>query len=203
LFPIAIYKIINSINYSVPTESPWEIGINDEKDDPVAGTKYGYDKDVKELPHIIKVTGFSFTPIHKFVPKLQKNAYGGTYDNKDGTPLSYYINSTTQRPSPTISEWGKERFIALATSTGRDNNYDDDKNYTFGVKGIVGSNPLPSPSFPKIPPPTSLARRGSASNAVPVPARNSVVASPVQPPINTNAAIADISQATQLINRQF
>jgi hypothetical protein len=131
--------IINSINYSVPTESPWEIGINDGKDDPVAGTKYGYDKDVKELPHIIKVTGFSFTPIHKFVPKLQKNAYGGTYDNKDGTPLSYYINSTTQRPSPTISEWGKERFIALATSTGRDNNYDDDKNYTFGVKGIAKS----------------------------------------------------------------
>jgi hypothetical protein len=195
--------IINSINYSVPTESPWEIGINDGKDDPVAGTKYGYDKDVKELPHIIKVTGFSFTPIHKFVPKLQKNAYGGTYDNKDGTPLSYYINSTTQRPSPTISEWGKERFIALATSTGRDNNYDDDKNYTFGVKGIVGSNPLPSPSFPKIPPPTSLARRGSISNAVPVPARNSVVASPVQPPINTNAAIEDIRQATQIRNLRF
>jgi hypothetical protein len=34
--------IINSINYSVPTESPWEIGINDQ-----LGSKYGYDTSVK------------------------------------------------------------------------------------------------------------------------------------------------------------
>jgi len=190
--------IINSINYSIPTESPWEIGINDSV------SNYGYDTDVKELPHIIKVTGFSFTPIHKFVPKLQKNTYDGTYDNKDGTPLSYYIGKN-QRPSPTISEWGKERFIALATSTRTANNYDKDKNYTFGVSAIKAPNrTLPNnPVIPQSTLPTSLARRGSAFNAVPVPARNSVVISPVQPPINTTSAIEDIRQATQIRNLRF
>jgi hypothetical protein len=128
--------IINSINYSVPQESPWEIGINDEEDNPKLGTEYGYDTKVKELPHIIKVTGFSFTPIHKFVPKLQKNTYGNTYTNKDGSPLSYYIDPKTQKPAPTISEWGVQRYIALATGTAVGtgttvNNYDSpQENYT-------------------------------------------------------------------------
>jgi hypothetical protein len=122
--------IINSINYSVPSESPWEIGINDEKDDPAAGTKYGYDTSVKELPHIIKVTGFSFTPIHKFVPKLQKNTYEGVY-NKDNSGLD-----------KVISKWDQEggRYIALATgvSGSNVNNYDStvnkfgyQENYTY------------------------------------------------------------------------
>jgi hypothetical protein len=120
--------IINSINYSVPTESPWEIGINNKSGN-TPGDEYGYDTAVKELPHIIRVTGFSFTPIHKFVPKLQKNIYGNTYTNKDGTPLSYYIDPKTQKPAPTVSEWGVERYIALATGTAVGagttvNNYD-------------------------------------------------------------------------------
>jgi hypothetical protein len=156
--------IINSINYSVPTESPWEIGINDAFEE----SKYGYDTTVKELPHIIKVTGFSFTPIHKFVPKLQKNTYEGTYTGKK--TLSNVLSKFGKG-----DEAGKERYIALATGTDIGtgtitNNYDSPKeNYTFGVEGIVGSKSLPQ----------------------------------AQPPINTNAAIADISQATQPINRRF
>jgi hypothetical protein len=124
--------IINSINYTVPTESPWEIGINDEKDDPVAGTKYGYDTSVKELPHIIRVTGFSFTPIHKFVPKLQKNTYGGTYTDTRSDGVVPNV----------ISKWDQEggRYIALATgvSGSNVNNYDStvnkfgyQENYTY------------------------------------------------------------------------
>jgi hypothetical protein len=122
--------IINSINYSVPQESPWEIGINDTK---------GYDTSVKELPHIIKVTGFSFTPIHKFVPKLQKNTYDGVY-NEDGTNLDKVISRFGKG-----DDAGKERYIALATSPdvkigARTNNYDSSKvaegggyleNYTY------------------------------------------------------------------------
>ena len=119
--------IINSINYSVPTESPWEIGINDTDN---------YDTKVKELPHIIKVTGFSFTPIHKFVPKLQKNTYGNTYTNKDGTPLLNSDGKTISKSG--ISEWDQKggRYIALATGTAigagtLTNNYDSPKeNYT-------------------------------------------------------------------------
>jgi len=51
--------IIKSITYGVPQESPWEIGINE-----LGGT----DSSVKELPHMIKVTGMTFTPIQKFIP---------------------------------------------------------------------------------------------------------------------------------------
>jgi hypothetical protein len=56
--------IIKGINYSIPEESPWEIGIDEEgKSDPT----------VKELPHMIKVTGFQFIPIQDFVP--QKSSF--------------------------------------------------------------------------------------------------------------------------------
>lgn len=52
--------IIKSISYTIPTESTWEIGIND-------GGKY--DHSVKELPHMINVTGFDFVPIENTVPQ--------------------------------------------------------------------------------------------------------------------------------------
>ena len=59
---------LTSLNYTIPQESPWEIGINAEG---------GYDESVKELPHIITV-GLEFTPIHKFVPQK-----GGDPNNPD------------------------------------------------------------------------------------------------------------------------
>jgi hypothetical protein len=65
----------------------WEIGIKDNNEE-------GYDSSVNQLPHLIKVTGFNFIPIHEFVPKLVENTISGT----------------------------KERFIAL--STGGPTNYD-------------------------------------------------------------------------------
>jgi hypothetical protein len=67
--------IINSITYDIPEESPWEIGINDVGD---------YDSSVKELPHIIRVTNFSFTPIQNFIPSVQPQ------DDENG--LSRYIS---------------------------------------------------------------------------------------------------------------
>jgi hypothetical protein len=97
--------IINSINYSVPTESPWEIGINNNEN-------AGFDDTVKELPHIIRVTGFNFTPIHTFVPKLQQNKYDGIKGN--------------------ISEFGSERYIALSKDTSPNastTNYNLPNNY--------------------------------------------------------------------------
>ncbi len=56
--------IITQLTYDVPEESPWEIGINVEGDpaDP---------KSVRQLPHIIRVTNFQFTPIHTFRPEKQ------------------------------------------------------------------------------------------------------------------------------------
>ena len=51
--------IIRSLTYTVPMESTWEIGINESG---------RLDPSVKQLPHMIKVTGLQFTPIQKFVP---------------------------------------------------------------------------------------------------------------------------------------
>ena len=52
---------IKGITYTVPTECTWEIAIDN------AG---GSDSSVKELPHMIKVSGFTFTPIQEFVPRI-------------------------------------------------------------------------------------------------------------------------------------
>ena len=53
--------ILKSISYTIPNESTWEIGIDD------AG---GSDSDVKELAHMIEVTGFDFIPIESKIPQL-------------------------------------------------------------------------------------------------------------------------------------
>jgi len=52
--------IIKSISYTIPQESTWEIGIDEEG---------RYDNEVKELPHMISVTGFEFIPIENTVPQ--------------------------------------------------------------------------------------------------------------------------------------
>ena len=83
--------IINSITYDIPEESPWEIGINDTTGD---------DNSVKELPHIIRVTNFSFTPIQDFIPSIQ----------------------------PVGDENGSSRYISL--SSGDSNNYINNGNPT-------------------------------------------------------------------------
>jgi len=54
--------LITGFSYEMNEDNAtWEIGI----DDNTAGT----DSSVKELPHLIKVTGFNFIPIHTFVPR--------------------------------------------------------------------------------------------------------------------------------------
>ena len=55
---------ITSISYTIPDTSTWEIGIDG---------KGGSDHSVKELPHMIKVSGFNFTPIHTFLPEIVDN----------------------------------------------------------------------------------------------------------------------------------
>jgi hypothetical protein len=51
---------IESITYDIGEDSNWEIQINDDG---------GIDKTTSELAHIIKVTGFSFTPISNYLPQ--------------------------------------------------------------------------------------------------------------------------------------
>ena len=91
---------IRSINLGVPQESPWEIAIND------GGSS---DSSVKELPHIVKVSGFNFTPIHNFAPKVQSNEFFN-----DGV----------------LNKYGNERFIALL-SNGKNSNYEDSNQFSI------------------------------------------------------------------------
>jgi hypothetical protein len=93
--------IITSLTFDIPEESPWEIGIDDN----------GYrDENIQQVPHMIKVTGFNFTPIHKFRPEKQtfKNDKLGT----DSTELEvlggqHYIDplrpKSTKTPTPIIT----------------------------------------------------------------------------------------------------
>lgn len=65
--------IIEGLDFTVPDDSPWEIGI---------GTGGNFDKTVKELPHRIEVA-MSFKPISKFLPQTQKNISGtGVVDER-------------------------------------------------------------------------------------------------------------------------
>jgi hypothetical protein len=90
--------IITGLSYEMNDDNAtWEIGID---------TEGGNDNSVKELPHLIKVTGFNFIPIHDFVPRLQQNSYG-RFD--------------TEKPYIDSNSYGSERFIAL--SAGGESNY--------------------------------------------------------------------------------
>ena len=51
---------IESISFDISEDSNWEIQINDNG---------GIDRTTSELPHIIKVTGFSFVPISNYLPQ--------------------------------------------------------------------------------------------------------------------------------------
>jgi hypothetical protein len=93
---------IRSLTLDIPEESPWEIGINDE------GT---FDNTVKEMPHIVKVTGLTFTPIHTFRPSIMK------------------LTKSMPKPEGNLEDnnrYGNQRYIELQAGN---NNYDNKVNW--------------------------------------------------------------------------
>jgi hypothetical protein len=87
--------IITSLTFDIPEESPWEIGIDD------AGNRLDI-KDIRQVPHMIKVSGFNFTPIHKFRPEKQTflNDILGTDSTRLlGTGIQRYVDQ--RRPEST------------------------------------------------------------------------------------------------------
>ena len=99
---------ITGMTLDVDGDSPWDIAINDTGNS---------DSTVKELPMIIKVSGFSFTPIHEFVPRVQQNSFNNS--EFEGAGANW------------IESYGRERYLAL--NNGKNNNYDAGKdgfNYT-------------------------------------------------------------------------
>jgi hypothetical protein len=102
--------IITSLSYDISEDTPWEIGINSK----VVDNSFS-DSSVKELPHIIRVTGFNFIPIQTFRPELQTLEYQSAEVNpvtgekqSIGFPLTY----------------GSQRYISLDDG-GNTNNYDN------------------------------------------------------------------------------
>ena len=96
---------ISSMNLDIPNDSPWEISIPSSKKSstPATGQSIDSDSSVKEMPHIVKVSGFTFTPIHNFAPMVQQN----NFDDNGG-----------------IEKYGDERFIALENDS-KENNYQE------------------------------------------------------------------------------
>ena len=99
--------IMTGINYTVPMESPWEISIPDTQLENEVG--FLSDGSVKELPFMIKVSGFNFIPIHSFVPNVQKNTFANSVETEFGT-----------HTEGNLSTYGDEKYIALSNGVGGD-----------------------------------------------------------------------------------
>lgn len=119
---------ITSMNLNIPENSPWEISISDQGEGAISES----DSKVKEMPHIVQVQGFSFTPIHNFVPQIQKN------EVVNGEQAMSTIDST---------EYGPERYLALANGNQRrgDNSYDRREPIQRTISPI-GLAPLDTPA---------------------------------------------------------
>lgn len=89
--------IIESLDFTIPDDSPWEIGID---------TDGGFDSDVKELPHRINVA-MSFKPIDTFLPQTLGSGLS-KIDNPEGINGGGNI---------------KQRFISLEDDSDNNNLY--------------------------------------------------------------------------------
>jgi hypothetical protein len=119
--------VITSLNYTMPSESPWEIGIpsTDSSTTSVGGIKYR-DPAVKELTHIINVS-VSFKPIQRFLPQTVGSPFDTT--NPNGIFGKQAIN---------------QKFIQLANGGGIGENL-----YDLGLPNAI-IQPNPQESLPDL-----------------------------------------------------
>ena len=125
---------IRNLTLDVPQESPWEIGIPnlDKEEEEFGGIKFR-DSDVKEMPMICRVTQMSFTPIHRFNPRKQKNIFTGN------TVVENAFGKDKNQTLKTITEYGKERFIQLDDGGGN-NAYQNQKADPINIPNPDNSN---------------------------------------------------------------
>ena len=112
--------VLTSLNYTMPQDSPWEIGIPADSADgeAVGGISYR-DPSVKELTHMIQVQ-VSFKPIHTFLPQIVGSALS-RIKNWDGIFGAENID---------------QRYIALT------NDGDGNKNNLYS-KGTLNRTDIP------------------------------------------------------------
>jgi hypothetical protein len=104
--------VITSLTFDIPEEAPWEIGIDDAGNDLPT-------KDIRQVPHMIKVTGIKFIPIHKFRPEKQS-----------------FRNDVLGTDSTRLLNTGKQRYVDQLRPEVT--NYDEEAQTTYknGKKGI-------------------------------------------------------------------
>ena len=88
--------IITSLTYDIQDDAPWEIGID---------TNGNTDPNSPQMPHILRVSGFNFIPIQKFLPKKQTLEF----TNKSSTVLPILVKEQTGF----ADTYGLERYITL------------------------------------------------------------------------------------------
>ena len=119
---------MSGITLDVPQESPWEIGITDANNlTQLRESEINSDPSVQEMPMIINVSGFQFTPIHDFVPRLQRNGFAG---------------GKVEGGGKFISDYGPERYINLKGGLG--SNYDGGPGSTGTSNGTINYMPKKS-----------------------------------------------------------
>jgi len=77
--------IIKGLTVELQEDSPWEIAIDD---------KGQTNNKLAQLPHIVRVTGFSFVPIHNFLPSIGQPFIATK--NNNGDPLTTSILPAAQ-----------------------------------------------------------------------------------------------------------
>jgi hypothetical protein len=96
---------IQDLTYDIITDAPWEIAINETG---------GVDPTVKQLSQMVKVTGFTFIPLHTFVPSKQglgfdNLGFNNTQDVQryialeDGSTTNYDTISSTSLPPQSLN----------------------------------------------------------------------------------------------------
>ena len=100
--------IIKSITYTIPQESTWEVAIDDFGNFTDSLDNAGGNTQVRELAHMITVSGFTFIPIEDTLPKIGsqfialQNAGGVVRNYED--PLKYSdVTSNSTISNSTIS----------------------------------------------------------------------------------------------------
>lgn len=104
---------MSGLNLDVPTEAPWELALPDGAGTTTTAAGVSTDPSVKEMPMMVKVSGFNFKPIHNFVPQIQRNEYA---------------NDTF------ISKYGNEKYISLRAASG--------DNYNQNTAANLNYNPI-------------------------------------------------------------
>jgi hypothetical protein len=118
------FGFLKGINYGWEMAAPFEIGINTEGE---------YDSNVKELPHVIRVTGFEFQPIYDFLPQKQTNIYAGQSTQADGD----------------VTQFGKERYIALSTGLGPESSNYGSEFVPQTLDSVFTPTPIPPLNVPE------------------------------------------------------